>query len=192
MSLAIPRLFRLLSALAFGSALIGASEQLIKPAFGFDLSFTAALPHDRRFSGSAIGFELSLLAVTDNIRVGVYHERGYWRGEDQDEQVTVNGSFNAMHVDYQILSSARQQVSLFVNAGHIAFRDGLTRSAFASDLGVRYDPLKAVTPRVTTQFGVSLCYRYCHIPSTEVFGAGSRMVDDAGGFLAGVHGLVRF
>jgi hypothetical protein len=182
----------LFAAMAIGSTIATADEQLIKPAFGFDLSIAAALPNDRRFTGSTIGFELSLLAITNKIRVGFYHEQGHWRGDDGDEQVSANSSFNAMHIDYQIFAAAGQQVALFTNAGHIAFHGGYTKSAFAADLGVHYDPLIASARGVTTNFGVLLAYRYSHISSTEVFGPGSTSVDDAGGFIAGVHGLVRF
>ena len=182
----------LFAAMALESTIATADEHLIKPAFGFDLSIAAALPNDRRFTGSTIGFELSLLAITNKIRVGFYHEQGNWHGKDGDEQVSASSSFNAIHIDYQLFAAAGQQVSLFTNVGHIAFHEGMSKSAFAADLGIHYDPLILLARGVTTNFGVSLVYRYSHISSTEVFGAGSNPVDDAGGFLAGVHGLVRF
>ncbi len=182
----------LLAVLAVSSAIATADEYFIKPAFGFDLSIAAALPNDRRFTGSTIGFELSLLAITNKIRLGYYHEQGQWHGNDGEQHVSTNSNFNAFHIDYQLFAAAGQQVSLFTNVGHITFHDGLSKSAFAADLGIHYDPLILSARGVTTNFGVSLVYRYSHISSTQVFGAGSNPVNDVGGFIAGVHGLVRF
>ena len=186
------RVSSLFVVLAVSATIATADEYFIKPAFGFDLSIAAALPNDRRFTGSTVGFELSLLAITNKVRVGFYHEQGYWRGDDGEVHVSATSSFNAFHIDYLLFAAAGQQVSLFTNVGHIAFHEGLSKSAFAADLGIHYDPLILSARGVTTNFGVSLVYRYSHISSTEVFDAGSNPVDDAGGFLAGVHGLVRF
>jgi hypothetical protein len=181
----------LLTALSLQTTVVHAEEGVMKPAFGFDLSFAYALPNDRRFTGSAVGFELSLLEIANHVRVSYYHEQGFWHGDDGEDHVTARSVFNAIHFDYHVFAEAGQQVSLFANAGHIQFHQGYTKSAFAADLGVHYDPWVATARGVTTNFGITLGYRYCHIGHTDVFEDGSP-VSDAGGFLAGVHGLVRF
>jgi hypothetical protein len=167
-----------------------AAAGIFTPNLGFDLSFSAALPNDRRFSGSTVGYGLSLLTVADRVDVGLLHEEGHFHGHDAGTHVSVRSRFNAIRLDWRVVEGLDQQLSLNLATGHISFHDGLRRSAFAADLGVSYDPWVAARGGVSTAFGIALRYRYCHVASTDVFGTSP--VDDAGGFFAGVHGLVRF
>lgn len=157
---------------------------------GFDLSFSAALPNDRRFTGSTVGMALSLLTIGQQVDVGFLYEMGHFRGSDDGEHASVDSRFIAGQVRMPVFEGAGQLVTLLANAGHIVFHgEGRSVGAFATDVGVLYDPWNVSARGVDTAFGISLRYRYCHVGAVDT---GDVDIDDAGGFLIGVHGSVTF
>lgn len=167
-----------------------AADAAIVTNLGFDLSFSWALPNDRRFTGSTVGLGLSLLTVAQKVDVGFLYEMGHFWGSDDGEHASVDSRFIAGQVGMRVFEGAGQRVTLQASAGHIVFSgEGQTVGAFATDLGVLYDPWNVSARGVDTSFGFNLRYRYCHVGSVDF---GDVNVDDAGGFLIGVHGHVDF
>jgi hypothetical protein len=167
-----------------------AGDAAIVTNLGFDLSFAAVLPNDRRFTGSTVGLGLSLLTVAQKVDVGFLYELGRYRGSDDGDHGSADSRFIAGQVALPVFDGAGQRVTLQASAGHIVFSgEGKTVGAFATDLGVLYDPWNVSARGIDTAFGLSLRYRYCHVGTVD---AGDVEIDDAGGFLIGVHGRVEF
>ena len=171
---------------------IGADGPVLAPRIpvGFDLSLAWVMPEDRRFDGSLIGFYLYLVP-DPAVDVGFFHEEMYLVGRDNGESVSVGGQYDAVRARYRFFDDDIQSARLLASAGYAEFTHHLSVGAFAFDLGVEYVPWKASNATAASEFAIQLRYRYCRFASVDVQGL-SQPVDNAGGFIAGVAGEVRF
>lgn len=167
-----------------------AADGPIAPHVGLDLSFSGLLANERALAGSLVGYGVTLLRIGTRAEVGVLYEHGDLSGESGGDRVGIDTRFIAGRVVWPVVDAGGQRVGLTASAGHLAYssseHDG---GAFAADLGVIYDPWHASARGITTAFGIQARYRWCHVSPIEV---GGTTVDDAGGFLIGVHGGVTF
>jgi hypothetical protein len=157
---------------------------------GFELSFLYAMPNDSRFSGSAVGYHL-FLSFGNDVEVGLYREEGSYHGRDGDASVSERAHFDAVRASYRFFDDEAQSAKLIAAAGYERFASHRPVGAFAFDLGIAYDPWKISARPVSSSFGVSVIYRYCRFSDVELL-EGQRPVNDAGGLLVGVHGIVTF
>jgi hypothetical protein len=164
-----------------------AAEDLVAPRLGLDLSFSGLLANERALSGSLVGYGLTLLRVGVRGEVGILYEHGDLSGESGGDRIGIDTRLVAGRVVWPVIDAGGQRVSVLAHAGHVAYssseNDG---GAFVADLGVTYDPWHASARGITTAFGIQARYRWCHVSPIEV---GGTTVDDAGGFLIGVHGV---
>lgn len=157
---------------------------------GFQLGMGWMLPDDRRFEGSTISFYL-FLAPDARVDLGFLREEMFARGREDDGSVSVRGHYDAMRVRYRVYDDEIQSARLLASAGYAQFTRPLQVGGFAYDLGAEYVPWKISSGPVATEFAIQLRYRYCRFSGVDVEGL-SRPVDNAGGFIAGVAGSVRF
>lgn len=153
---------------------------------GFGMSFDFMLPNDQRFSGTAVSYFLFLPFGRD-VEVGLYRQEGDYVGRDGDVSVSGHGHFDAVRATYRFYDDEAQSAKLIAAVGYAQFSNSLSVGAWAFDLGVEYAPWKIATQPVSAEFGVSVTYRYCRFGAVDVFTPASRPVNDAGGFLFGVH-----
>ena len=156
---------------------------------GFELSFAYVMPNDRRFTGSAVGYYL-FVPFGNDVELGLYRQEGFYHGRDGDESIFERGHFDAVRATYRFFDDEVQCAKLIAAAGYSQFTTHLPVGAFAFDLGVEYNPWKINVRPASSEFGVSLVYRYCRFGDVDVLGG--RPVNDAGGLLVGVHGIVTF
>lgn len=174
------------------SAAFAADGPVLAPRMpvGFDLSLGWVMPDDRRFEGSIIGFYLYVVPEAA-VDVGLLREEMYLVGRDNGGSVSVHGEYDAVRARYRFFNDDIQSARLLASAGYAQFTHNLTVGAFAFDLGVEYVPWKASNATAASEFAIQLRYRYCRFASVDVQGL-NQPVDNAGGFIAGVAGEVRF
>jgi hypothetical protein len=179
----LPLLPLLLAGAAFGA------DGAIAP--GFQLGLGWVLPDDRRFSGTTVDFYL-FLAPEATVDLGYLREEMFLTGRDDGETVTERGHYDAMRVRFRLYDDEIQSARLLADAGYAWFSLNHPVGAWAFDLGAEYVPWKIASGAVKTEVAIQLRYRYCRFHPIETFGDAGRPVDDAGGFMAGIAGDVRF
>ncbi len=157
---------------------------------GFQVSLGWLQPDDRRFEGSALSYYLYVVPSAD-VDLGYLREELYVYGRENGESISVRGHVDAVRARYRIFSDEVQSARLLASAGYARFTRDVAVGAFAFDLGAEYVPWKIASVPVAAEVAIQLRYRYCRFAAVSI-SDGVRPIDNAGGFIVGVAGDVRF